>query len=131
MEHTSNYNLSQWAGEDRILREDFNADNAKIEYALSNLPKLKIGTYSGSGSELIPIQVNVGFYPIAVLIVGSGHDFSYSGTFVTRATPIMHLNTPLVKLTETGFIVNRAIYSNSPASPYTNEATSYTYLAIG
>ena len=34
MEQTSKYGLSQWDAEDRILREDFNADNAKIEAAL-------------------------------------------------------------------------------------------------
>ena len=43
MEHTNNYNLSQWAGEDRILREDFNADNAKIEAALDAVQALSNG----------------------------------------------------------------------------------------
>lgn len=32
---TNNYNLSQWAANDRVLREDFNADNAKIDAALA------------------------------------------------------------------------------------------------
>ena len=59
MEHTSNYNLSQWAGEDRILREDFNADNAKIEAALHNMAQstalagnchITIGSYVGTGT---------------------------------------------------------------------------------
>lgn len=34
MNQTTNYQLSQWDGEDRILREDFNADNVKIDAAL-------------------------------------------------------------------------------------------------
>ena len=34
MEQTANYHLSQWKGEDRILVEDFNADNAKVDAAL-------------------------------------------------------------------------------------------------
>lgn len=34
MNQTENYNLSQWAKTDRILMEDFNADNAKIDAAL-------------------------------------------------------------------------------------------------
>ena len=33
--HTPNYQLSQWERDDRILMEDFNADNAKIDGALS------------------------------------------------------------------------------------------------
>ena len=35
MNHTSNYQLSQWDGEDRILRADFNSDNSKIDAALA------------------------------------------------------------------------------------------------
>ena len=34
---TDNYALSQWERSDRILMEDFNADNAKIDAALHNL----------------------------------------------------------------------------------------------
>ena len=34
MEQTANCHLSQWKGEDRILVEDFNADNAKVDAAL-------------------------------------------------------------------------------------------------
>ena len=32
--HTPNYQLSQWERDDRILMDDFNADNAKIDAAL-------------------------------------------------------------------------------------------------
>jgi len=35
--YTPNYNLNQWEPDDRVLRTDFNADNAKIEAALSSL----------------------------------------------------------------------------------------------
>ena len=35
MEHTTNYQLSQWETTDRILMADFNADNAKIDAALA------------------------------------------------------------------------------------------------
>lgn len=34
MEQTPNYALSQWDEQDRILREDFNANNVKVEQAL-------------------------------------------------------------------------------------------------
>jgi len=34
---TSNYNLNQWEPDDRVLRTDFNADNTKIDAALSEL----------------------------------------------------------------------------------------------
>jgi len=35
MTHTQNYNLTQWSPADRILRSDFNADNAKLDAALA------------------------------------------------------------------------------------------------
>lgn len=35
MEHTENYQLSQWAKEDRIQMQDFNSDNQKIDTALA------------------------------------------------------------------------------------------------
>ena len=33
--YTSNYNLCQWVKSDKVLMEDFNADNAKIDAALA------------------------------------------------------------------------------------------------
>ena len=61
MEQTSKYGLSQWDAEDRILREDFNADNAKIEAAILGANEaaaaaaasgLKVlsGTFNGTGT---------------------------------------------------------------------------------
>ena len=32
--HTTNYNLNQWEATDKVLRTDFNEDNAKIDAAL-------------------------------------------------------------------------------------------------
>ena len=37
MKQTTIYKLSQWDPEDRIRREDFNADNLKLESTLLNL----------------------------------------------------------------------------------------------
>ena len=50
MEQTSIYNLNQWVEDDRILREDFNADNAKIEAALAAGVKIATGSYTGDGT---------------------------------------------------------------------------------
>ena len=36
MNKTPNYQLSQWSRDDRVLMEDFNADNAKIDGALGD-----------------------------------------------------------------------------------------------
>lgn len=37
MNYTENYRLNQWDAEDRILREDFNRDNANVESGLTDL----------------------------------------------------------------------------------------------
>lgn len=37
MKKTTNYQLSQWDAEDRILREDFNQDNKKLDNAIAAL----------------------------------------------------------------------------------------------
>ena len=51
MEHTSNYELSKWAESDRIMMEDFNMDNDKIDAALAGFAAsgltVKTGTFSG------------------------------------------------------------------------------------
>ena len=41
---TTNFGLNQWAAEDKVLREDFNADNAKIDAALKTIPKIATGS---------------------------------------------------------------------------------------
>ena len=51
MKKTANYGLNLWEKTDRIQMEDFNADNAKIEAALSGIPKIAIGTYTGKGTS--------------------------------------------------------------------------------
>ena len=42
MKKTKNYGLNQWDETDRILREDFNTDNAKIDAALLQNPIVKL-----------------------------------------------------------------------------------------
>ena len=39
MNYTQNYQLCLWDEDDRILMEDFNSDNEKLETALSQLPQ--------------------------------------------------------------------------------------------
>ena len=63
---TTNYQLNQGEAEDKVLRTEFNADNAKIDGALANIPKLVTGTFVGNGavSQTIPLE----FTPRAVYV---------------------------------------------------------------
>ena len=51
MTKTTNYQLNQWAKTDRIMMDDFNADNAKIDAALAAAGNCRIvtGSYTGTG----------------------------------------------------------------------------------
>ena len=70
---TSNYGLNQWAAKDKVLRSDFNQDNAKIDAALEGLeqtvaalPRLAIGAYMGTGTTTMSLSLP--FKPEFVLI---------------------------------------------------------------
>jgi hypothetical protein len=58
MKKTTNYQLNQWDETDRILREDFNADNAKIDAAIAEAKnrggyiKLKEFTTAASAARI-------------------------------------------------------------------------------
>ena len=39
---TKNYSLSQWERSDKVLMDDFNADNAKIDAAFFNHPSAEL-----------------------------------------------------------------------------------------
>ena len=47
--HTQNFHLNQWALSDDVRMEDFNADNAALEAALSGMAQLSTGSYVGTG----------------------------------------------------------------------------------
>lgn len=88
MEQTTNYQLSQWDEKDRILREDFNADNAKTEQALAEQAeaqsqmaavlakygncKIVYGSYIGTGTcgSGNPNKLTFDHKPLLVFVQG-------------------------------------------------------------
>ena len=135
MEHTSNYNLSQWAGEDRILREDFNADNAKIEAALdavqalsNSAAKVVFGTYKGN--EAASRTITLDFTPkIVILTTSYGHFYdgssgTYGGIAGTNA-PCKASSGNAIQVTTNGFLV----HANYDTKAFTNLG-SYTYYYV-
>ena len=87
--HTQNYSLCQWEPADKVLREDFNADNAKLDAALAaqqtaidaaqasadgafrpSYHPVVTGGYHGNGAETR--EITLGFRPRAVLVLDSG-----------------------------------------------------------
>ena len=93
MNHTPNYQLSQWEAGDQVLRADFNADNAKLDGALGALAArtggleqsvagvVTLGSYGASATEKRTVQLP--FAPKLLLLFGEVLDESAMG-FVTQ-----------------------------------------------
>ena len=89
MTKTTNYQLNQWAKSDRVMMDDFNADNLKVDSALAALgeaiaaaPKIAVGSYTGSGScgASSPRTLTFAFQPKLVIIVENSWDYLKAGT---------------------------------------------------
>ena len=89
MTKTTNYQLNQWAKSDRLMMDDFNADNLKVDSALAALgeaiaaaPKIAVGSYTGSGScgASSPRTLTSAFQPKLVIIVENSWDYLKAGT---------------------------------------------------
>ena len=110
MNYTENYQLNQWAKSDRVLMEDFNRDNEKIDAALGEKCGVVFGTYTGDGAaERI---IKIGFTPkllylcncrgCAGSLVGSGY---CSGGLAAPGHPVKHTDTIAAEIVENGFRV--------------------------
>lgn len=89
MNKTEHFGLNQWDGTDRILRADFNADNATIDKTLSELAAtaaqsarllqyagncdISIMSYTGTGTSGAkgPTELRIGARPMFFMIHGS------------------------------------------------------------
>ena len=89
MTKTTNYQLNPWAKSDRVMMDDFNADNLKVDSALAALgeaiaaaPKIAVGSYTGSGScgASSPRTLTFAFQPKLVIVVENSWDYLKAGT---------------------------------------------------
>lgn len=83
MNQTANYQLCQWEATDRILMEDFNSDNSKIDAALAGLAgqisavsagmgncEMEVLTYTGAGGAE-PRRIIFSQVPDVFLVAGN------------------------------------------------------------
>ena len=97
MENTSNYGLKRWDPEDRILMEEFNSDNEKIDTALKSSAdgvaalqtalascgncKIVYGTYTGTGKagSANPNKLTFSGKPVLVIVQAQSNttDFDF------------------------------------------------------
>lgn len=105
MNHTTYYQLSLWEQDDRIMREDFNDNNRKIDAALAEKPYVT-GSYTGDGKnrEDGGQFIELGFRP-SMVIVGS-NDFFANVTFKINQTLFDNpLYSDFTPFSDTGFAV--------------------------
>ena len=133
MNYTQNYQLNQWEQSDRVLMDDFNVDNQKIEAALGMKCQVVTGSYTGDGTETRAISL--GFTPKAVLVTRDdgattypNNNYQVYGGLAVTGYPVKKNGLDAVAIMENGFQVG---YREYPVDIYTNiNGQSYRYLAV-
>ena len=154
--YTENYQLNQWEPEDKVVRTDFNADNAKIDAALGALAaekadvsaltaltqvvagKLSLiaGSYHGDGTASRTIAL--GATPKAVFICpNSGRTYNSRsngfcmGGLAVSGSPLVWMEKTALQIVSGGFRVSRDTGENSTGGAATNDyGSTYNYIAL-
>ena len=144
--HTEHYSLSQWEAEDKVLRTDFNEDNARIDAALAGLEarkgncRIEYRSYVGTGysGPEHPTVITFSRQPLFIIIFGNNQCMLDSPALPryillandTRQSPNTHYST--WSKNQLSFFANA---SSSPAYIVDNEmaqmnTASVTYCAL-
>ena len=135
MTKTTNYQLNQWAKSDRLMMDDFNADNLKIDTALGSMAQVVLGSYTGDGTTLRTVEL--GFTPRAVYVTDArGAAFRYSsgvgrfcGGLAMRDKPGKDGGRTILAICDNGF----QIALDTGTVPYVTTNSSdetYYYVAL-
>ena len=137
MTYTTNYQLNQWAKSDRVLMDDFNADNQKIDAALKAVAdggtKLAVGTYVGTGQfgEAHPNTLAFDFAPTGILITAPKS--SPNALILIAPAEIMYypMDSRSVQVAWNGNTVSWYQINNGADFQMNQDGVSYRYIAIG
>ena len=148
MTKTEHYQLNQWDAADPVRREDFNADNAKLDAAIAavrnetaeNLQELARnvsanlgsggqncriawGSYTGDGTfgAVSPNSISVGFAPVMLFLVDLENAGGGSLTFWRGCGSYQ----PFMSSTST------ITWSNTGVTWYNNQYATYQYNESG
>ena len=155
---TENIGLNQWVASDPVLREDFNADNAKIDAALgavndtlateleqfrSGLLKIASGSYVGTGEygASAPNSLTFDFAPYLVIITFS----NYTAFFCRGSAYACGFTATGASFTTTalGWYLRNVSWGDNTLSWYSTDGSTgvdaqlnyngrtYSYIAIG
>lgn len=140
---TTNFGLNQWAAEDKVVRQDFNQDNAKIDTALGQLKtsviQTAVGSYVGNGlcGSENPNHLEFDFAPKLVVLVVNTYSTLKTGTVLVAGQTISagigtsYSSGSCLNLTVT-WAGNGVTWYAGDEERQLNEAdTTYFYFAIG
>ena len=128
---TANFGLNQWTTEDKVLRKEFNRDNAKLDTELKTFGNCQIiaGSYVGNGHYNTSGTSTLTFSgkPIAVFIYNGTCLFAFSGN--TTGQVLTNGAGWTVSLIWTG---NKLSWysQNSAAQQLNVQGTTYHYFAL-
>ena len=129
---TENYGLNQWAAEDPVLREEFNADNRRLDELWDKKGNCRIamGTYVGTGTygPAAPNKLEFQFQPLAVAISGEANG-GYLWLYGNNYERVDDSNVNTLAWSETSL----TWYSGNPsaATQLNREGKIYRYIAFG
>lgn len=138
MNCTENYQLNQWEKIDRVLMEDFNADNEKIDAALAEMAQLAVragncrivygsyqgtGTFGSSGANVLTFTGR----PLAIMVTGMYQFFSVRGA--KSAVAYYGSNQEAMESLTWGE-TNVSWVSASAGQQLNENNTSYYYIAL-
>ena len=141
MEHTEYHQLSLWDEEDRILRTDFNSDNAKTEAALADLTeavancgncKIVYGTYTGTGKygSQHPNSLTFAALPLLIFIMdpqGGGYMLLPQGT---EAAFMCYHSMDNIQELHVAWSGNQVSWWGNTSHSQANNGREYHYLAL-
>ena len=124
MQHTTNYNLNKWEDADRVTRADVNADNAKIDAALTGLDaavaanaaaiagagnvRYEMFTYEGEGvsGPEHPTVISFPHKPLFFFAMATQSVVLGMGNFIWCSQPFMDTSTELCTSTWDGLTLS-------------------------
>ena len=161
MQHTQNYQLSRWEKDDRIMMEDFNADNEKIDAALAAKAdaedvtalgetvaaltaglgsggkncRIAWGSYTGTGTygSGSPNSLSFDFIPVLVFIVSDDNACLGNSRFIRPCVYGTDHDNQALKVTWTDH--GLSWHTDTTLNPHIHQCNTagyqYTYIAIG
>ena len=161
MQHTQNYQLSRWEKDDRIMMEDFNADNEKIDAALAakadaedvtalgetvaavaesigsggQNARIAWGSYTGNGKygSGNPTSLSFDFIPVLVFIVSDDNACLGNSRFIRPCVYGTDHDNQALKVTWTDH--GLSWHTDTTLNPHIHQCNTagyqYTYIAIG